>query len=166
MSADIHLMAAARAEATVYSLQNTYLAARQKAELEAVYQFPLGVFFYAFVAFTLVVGTGPLSAYILASIISLPAWLFARFVAPRWLYYFAFLYAGWTSTVVALGVAVWAGFQQDWITLAFALASIFALDTFIELPMWLWIAASRKMNAKYVLAKKMFGVAFPFEALL
>ena len=164
---EIYRKAAARAEATVYSLQNNYLTTDQKAKVEAVYQFPLGVMHYALAFFALWLRYPLWNAFLAASVVGAVAFLAARFLPGRLFWTVGLLFGGNISTLIVLalaGVAVWMGLY--WVAVYLALAG-FGLTSFVELPMWLWTWSSRqRINAKYGIAKRMFGVTFPFEAEL
>lgn len=161
--ARIHAEASAHAEGTVYTMTNTYLSRTQKSMVEAVYQFPLAVMGYAFGLLTLLADQSIYFAFLNASFIGGLAWLLARYkgryVAPVGLYM-----GGWIETVINLAMAAYALYLQRW-----GLAAIFVLGALgatsvVMLPMWLWGVTSKGLHAKYAIAKRMWGMTFPFEA--
>jgi hypothetical protein len=163
----IHRKAAARTDATVYSLNNTYMTVPQKAQIEAVYQLPCGVMHYAFAFFALWMKYPIWNAWLAASGVGVVAWLFARFLPGRLFWPVGLACGGNGSTIICLlfaGMAVWLGLYGAAAYLALA---GFGITSFVEVPMWLWTWSTRqRINPKYGIAKRMFGLTFPFEAEL
>jgi hypothetical protein len=162
----IHRHAQAHAEATVYSLNNPYLTTTQKWKVEAVFQFPIAVFAYAFAVFALAQGQSIWMAYVSATIVSAGAWALARFLPGKFFYPLSIGFAGGGYTVVCLVLAALAAFQQRWGVAAFMGLSAFAITSFVAAPMWLWTITAGRLHPKYGIAKRLFGVTFPFEAEL
>jgi hypothetical protein len=164
--AEMHRKARAHAEAMHYSLNNPYLTREQKAEVEAVYQVPFGVFSYAFAYFSLYMGMDFVAAYGDAAILSALAWLACRtFMNPRIWLPVAFVVAGVFGTVLHLAIAAFALYRHRWGVAAFMGLEAFGLLAVFMPPMWLWaIFLGGRLNPKYRIAKKLFGIEFPFEA--
>jgi hypothetical protein len=160
--ASIHRKASARAEASVYSLNNTFLTTPQKAQIEAVYQFPLGVMHYALAIAGLAMSYPFWTAWLAASAVGVVAWLLARFLPGRLFWPIGLAFGGNVSTVVCLALAITAGVMGRYGLAAYLALAGLGLTALIEAPMWLW-STSRGMNPKYRIAKRMFGVTFPFE---
>lgn len=163
---EIRRKAAARAEATVYSLQNPYLSPRQKAMVESVYQFPLAVFTYSFGFVTLGENQSFVAGYIGATLVSAAAWLAARTLPGRWFSPLGLLFAGTASTLIGLvltGLALW---NHRWAVGAFLALSSIGVAAIVEIPMWLWTITAGRLHAKYGIAKRMFGIVFRFESEL
>jgi len=163
----IHRQASARAEATVYSLNNTFMTKEQKAKVEAVYQFPIGVMEYALACFALWLHYPLWNAYLTASVVGIVAWCFARFLPGRLFWPVGLLFGGNVSTIICLvlaGTSVWMGLYAVAVYLALG---AFGVTSFLEVPMWFWARSEKnRMNAKYGIAKRMFGLTFSFEAEL
>jgi hypothetical protein len=157
--------ATAHAEATVYSLNNTYLSRFQKAEVEAVYQFSFGIFTYAFAALALLADQAFWTAYLNATFIGALAWMLSRFVMVGKVYLpLSLILAGNGGMVVHLAISAYALFERRWGVAAFVGFEAFGLMAIFILPNWLWpMFFGGRMNPKYRIAKKMFGIEFPFE---
>lgn len=164
---DISARAAARAEAMVYSINNTYLSPTQKAMVEAVYQFPLGIMGIAFSLLTLIADQSILTGYLNASFIGGLAWVAARFLPGRLFFIpISLITGGWGQLLIQLGFAAYALVEHRWALAAILGLSAFGIMSVIELPMWLWGATKSGMNAKYQIAKRLFGTVFPFESAM
>ena len=166
LRAEIRKKAEAHAEATVYSLNNPYLSRREKAIVEAVYQFPFGVFAYSFAFFALAQNQTFLASYGWATGVSAVAWIFARLLPGRLFLPLGIIFAGNGATILGLGLAGYALWNYHWGVGAFLFLSSFGFASFVELPMWLWTATAGRLNPKYGIAKRNFGTAFPFESEL
>lgn len=162
--ARIHQQAAAKAEATVYSLNNPYLTDYQKAQVEVVYQFPLAAFGYTFGVAALAFGQSFGMSYGIATAVSLITWIAARYLPGKAFIYPGFLFAGNISSLISLGLAAWALVESRWWIAGFMVADAVGVASFLTLPMHLWSMTSPGLNAKYAIAKRMFGIRFPFEA--
>jgi hypothetical protein len=93
------------------------------------------------------------------------AWAFARFMPGRIFWPIGLLFGGWGVTLILLALAITAAAIARWdVAIFLGLASI-GITSIVELPMWLW-ATSKKLNPKYAIAKRMFGMTFPFESIL
>jgi hypothetical protein len=161
--ARIHRAANAHAEATVYSMNNPYLTASEKAQVEAVYQFPIGIFTYPFVVNAVAFDQTFWVAYLNASFVAFLAWCAARWLPGRPFFYIAFLYAGWVGTLIQLGFAGWAALEGRYWVAGFAALSAIGIASFLTIGMWLWSFSYRRINPKYAIAKRLFGIEFPFE---
>lgn len=153
----------ANSEARIYSLNNTYLTQQQKAEVESVYQFPIGIFAYPFVISALVFDQSFLSAFLIASLFSAAAWLAARFFSGRIFFYIGLICGGWIATVLQLGLAGWAATETRYGVAVFTALHAFGITSLLTIGMWLWTFSSRRIHPKYGIAKRLFGVTFPFE---
>lgn len=162
---EIEPKAVAHAEALVYSLNNPYLTLHQKAQVEAVYQFSFGVLSYAFAGLTLLADQSIGAAYLNASIVGAVAWLISRYMMVGKLYLpLSVVLAGNGSTLIHLALASYAVWSGRWgVGIALGLEA-FGLLSWAMLPAWLWpMLFGGKMNPKYRIAKRMFGIIFPFE---
>jgi hypothetical protein len=164
-----NLSAGAHAEACVYSLNNPYLSRMQKGAIEAGYQLPFGAFYYTLILLLIINGVNSwFNAYLVASAISIAFWTISWFIPGRFAASIGILFAGSSLTVGCLmlaGVAAYQGlYDVAGIAAVISLAGGFLL--LISPPMWLYIMFSKEMNPKYVLAKKMWGLVFPFEKYL
>jgi hypothetical protein len=159
----IHRQASAHAEASVYSLNNTYLSQWQKAQVEAVWQFPIGVFAYPFVVTAVALDQSFWVAYGVATVFSAMAWLIASRAPAKPLVAVSFLYAGWIGMLIHIALAVWALVEGRLAVAIFTGLDAIGLASFLTIGMWLWSATSRRMNPKYAIAKRLFGIEFPFE---
>ena len=160
----IHRHAAAYAEAVVYSMNNAYLTREQKAFVEAVYQTPLGVFGYVLLGHLAFVEPRSywvafLVAAICNAVLAVPWWLGANTTIAR----VGFLFAGTVTTVMDLGFAAFFGYQGDWLAVGIAVASAFGLLTLIAPSTWIYNVLGRGLHPKYRIAKRLFGLEFPFE---
>jgi hypothetical protein len=158
----IHRKAAVRAEAIVYSLNNPYLTTKERAMIEAVYQFPLGVLHYAFAFLVLWSEYASLDAWLLASVISVLAWAIARLLPGRLFWPVGLIFGGNISSLLCLGLAISTAVTGRYGATAYLFLAGFGITSVVEAPMWLW-SLSRRMNPKYGIAKRMFGTVFPFE---
>lgn len=159
----IHRDAAAAAEARVYSLGNPYLSPTEKAQIEAVFQFPLGAFAYTF-AVTALAFHQPLgTAYAIAAVVSLGAWITARFFPSPSHYYFCFPFGGLFATVISIGFAMWAFAENNWWVGGFMMANALGIAVIAMPPFYLWTLTCR-LHPKYEIAKRMFRITFPFES--
>lgn len=164
--AEIHAKAAARSEATVYSMQNTYLTVPQKAQIEGIYQFPSCVMDYGFIVFAVVLGYPFWHAWALATGASVVGWIAARFLPGKLIYPLGMVLGGWTSTIACLIAAVWAATHHHTGAALYLVVAAFGITSFVEIVTWLWTISSRRMNAKYEIAKREWGTVFPFESQL
>jgi hypothetical protein len=160
----IHRHAAAYAEANVYSMNNAYLTKEQKALVEGVYLTPLGVFGYVLLGhLALVEPRSYWMAYLVAAVcngaLAIPWWLAANTTLAK----VGFLFAGAVTYVVDLGFAAYFGYQGDWVSVGIAFASAFGLLTLIAPSTWIYTVLGRGMHPKYRIAKRLFGLEFPFE---
>lgn len=160
-------VARAKAEGLTYSMANPYLTPIQKAQVEAVYQFPLGVMGIAFSLLTLVAHQSILNGYLNASFVGFLAWLAARYLPGRLFFIpVSIVTGGWGQTIIQLAFAGFALWQQRWALAAILMASAFGLTSPVELPMWLWHMAAGGIHAKYAIVRRMFGPVFPFQLVL
>lgn len=164
-----HDMAEAITESQIYSLNNSYMSQKQKAMVEAVYQFPLGTMNYMIAFIALYGGSSLWTSFFWATIISLFAWIAARFLPGRLFWPIGLLFGGWGFTLIcwtltAISIAI-----SRWDVGMYLLLASFGFTSFIQLPMWLWFIKwnrGKRMNPKYMIAKRMFGVVFPFESVI
>jgi len=154
----------ARAEAAAYSLSNSYLTDNEKAQVEAVFQFPLGAFGFTFGVVALALGQGFGMSYAIAAAVSVIAWIGARYLPGRLFYYPGFLFAGMMGTVISLGFVAWALVESRWWVAGFTAANALGIAAVAMPPIYLWTMSSPRLHAKYAIAKRMFGIRFPFES--
>jgi hypothetical protein len=159
-----HRHAAAYAEAVVYSMNNAYLTREQKAFVEAVYQTPLGVFGYVLLGhLALMKPRSYWIAFLVAAIcnaaLAVPWWFGANTALAN----VGFFFGGTVTMVIELGFAAYFGYQGDWLAVGIAIAAAFGLLTLIAPSTWIYNALGRGMHPKYRIAKRLFGLEFPFE---
>ena len=161
---DIHRRAAAYAESAVYSMNNSYLTKVQKAYVESLYQLPLGVFSYSFLAMLAFGKPGNyLEAFLVAAFTSscfaVAVWVEASMAWVK----IGFIFAGPAATLVNLVLAGYLGYQGNWVGVGLGLAAALGVLALIAPSTFLFTIFSRRMHPKYMLAKKLFGIRFPFE---
>ena len=161
---DIHRRAAAFGEASVYSMNNTYLTRIQKAQVEAIFQAPIGLFGYVLLGhLAFVEPRSYIYAYLIAAFcniaMAIPLW----FAAHTALLTVGFFFAGTASTVIDLGLAGYLGYQGAWLGVGLGIAAAFGLLSFVTPSMWIYVILGHGMHPKYRIAKKLFGIRFPFE---
>lgn len=162
---DIQRLAQARTKAAIYSLDNPYLTLEEKTRVEAVYQFPLGVFILAFAYCALALDQSFWSAYGYATLLGMAAWLLC-WAKPdiKVFLWAAFIHAGWIGTIIDLAIAGYALYERRWGVAVFVGLEAFGLMALLIPPMWAWsLFGGRRLNPKYTIAKKLFGTVFPFE---
>src|SRR5262249_27531348 len=121
-----NLKAGAYAEATVYSLSNPYLSRVQKAQIEAVYQLPLGAFTYALILMLLANGpSGWLNAYLVACAVSIPVWAISWFMPGSFTVGIGTFFAGSFSTIGCLALGAVALYQGQYSVAVIAAAIAF-----------------------------------------
>lgn len=160
---EIRRKAAARAEATVYSLNNSYMTQEQKAKVEAVYQFPFGLLDYALAFFSLWLKYPMWNAWLAASAVGIAGWIAARFLPGRLFWPIGLVFGGSISTLISIAFAITAVVMGQYGVAIYLGLAAFGITSIVEVPMWLW-SAGRRMNPKYGIAKRMFGITFPFES--
>ncbi len=147
----------------VYSLKNNYLMDRQKILIEFTYQFPDGVLQYALAFIALALHQRLWVAFLGATLVCIPAWLFARFHQGRVLGNIGMFFGGRVGTFIDLILAGLALYLGRWeVAIYLGLASI-GFTRPVELPGYLWVWTSVGMHPKYQMAKRMFHTRFPFE---
>jgi len=161
--AKLHLRASAHAEASVYSLNNPYLIPTQKAAVEAVYQFPLGAMSFAFGCLALAADQSLMAAYLNASFIGALAWALASFGPTKLISRIGFITGGWVATLIDIALAAWAAYEQRWAVAGIMATTAFGITSIVMSPTWLWSSQGKGMNPKYRIAKRLFGLVFPFE---
>ena len=148
-----------------YSMNNPYLTRLQKAEVEAVYQFALGAFGYGFASFSLTMHQSLLSALGDAALLSAVAWLVSKEMMGSKAFRTAgFFFAGIFATVAQLALAGYAAFVGEYVVAAVLCLCAFNLHALVTPPLWLWaIFYSGGLHPKYRIAKRLYGLEFPFE---
>lgn len=132
-------------------------------------------FHYAVAFFALLEHRGIVSSYLLAIPISIVALIFARRRPKGQMYWltwswFGLLFGGWGETLICLVLAVEAAILHRWDIAIYLGLAAFGFTALFEAPTWLWgigaqrIRGGRYMSPKYVIAKRLFGMRFPFEA--
>lgn len=170
---EISLKAMAMTEATVYSLNNPYMTRLEKAQVEAVYQIPYGVMDYTIIYFLLIYhfppGQFPFgTAFIIGTMVSAGAWGICLHIPPKLALALSFVLCGNVRTLVcvaAAAICAWSGRYGGAVYLGLA---AFGITCPIQLPMWLWMwgwiwSPYQSMHFKYKIAKRLFGITFPFE---
>jgi len=168
---EIYKKAAAHAEATVYTLGNTYLSKEDKTEVELWFQLPGNVMLYAFVIvaiWSVVVGPLPWSKIIgiplaVNVIVGLLNWYFynKNFVYKL---YLTFLHS-WTLYLVGFGAAAFLFFKEAIALAIISLVAPFGLLAFAEPHLFFYSTLAKKygMHPKYAFFKRFYGYEFPFE---
>lgn len=164
---DIHRHAAAYAEAMVYSMNNSYLTNVQKAYVESLYQLPLGVFSYSLLAMLAFGKPGNyLEAFLVAAFVSLcfavTVWVETNMTWVK----IGFIFVGPAATIINLALAGYLGYQGNWIGVGIGIAAALGFLALIAPSTYVYTILSRGMHPKYTLAKKLFGIRFPFEDIL
>jgi predicted outer membrane lipoprotein len=166
----IHQKAGAHAEATVYSLGNTYLSQEEKIEVELWFQFPGNISLVTMLTCLVYSSYLPLSW---SWIIGIPLIANCLFGIINWFAYSKKLLRGiylsifhsfvlWILTFVAIVLLVINGAYLKAL-LAFFLKLF--LIVFFEPHMLIYSFLSRKygMHPKYAFFKRFYGYEFPFE---
>ena len=165
----IHRQASAYTEAMVYSLNNQYLTQMQKALVECVYQVPGGAFSYAFLAhIAFAARPSYFIAFLLAGACNAGIAIFLWFsagpgLAGKTLLFMGGLFAGRISSVINILFAAYLAYRGLWVGAALGLAFAVGLAALIQPSTFIYASLSQGMNAKYSIAKKLFGIKFPFE---
>ncbi|WP_426034951.1 hypothetical protein [Brevundimonas sp. DC300-4] len=170
LRSEMRANANAHAEASVYTLNNPYLTAFEKAQVEAIYQFPIGVMGFSFGALALFGEQSLYFAYLNSSFHGFLAWVVARYKPGNLVPPLGFITGGWVMTIINLALAGYALYLERWGVAAFMGLSAFGITSAVMLPLWLWhlderrLPAGQRMHAKYLIAKRRWGMSFPFEA--
>jgi hypothetical protein len=168
---EIYQKAAARAEATVYTLGNTYLCKEDKREVEFWYQLPGHIMLYSFVIAAIwSVAVGPLSW---SKIICIPLAVNIIVGLLNWRFYNrAFLYKlyltilhSWVLYLVGFGTAAFLFFKGAIALAIISLVAPFGLLAFAEPHILIYAALAKKyrMHPKYAFFKRFYRYEFPFE---
>lgn len=127
------LQAAAFAEATVYSMNNNYLTRVQKACVEGIYQFPLGVFDYSLLSM-LALGKQDsyLEAFLVAAFVNicfaLTIWVEASVSFAK----LGFLFGGIVNSLFCVSLAAYMAYQSNWIGAAVGIAAALGVLSFLS----------------------------------
>ena len=161
----IHRKGVAYAEANVYSMNNQYLSKEQKADVEGIFQLPYGSALYTFFGYLLFVDP---QGYLLAAIYAVMVNIFVGmivWVGPNQAFAkMGVLFGGTVCMLVSFGFAIYFGVQGNWIGMAVGVAGGLGLISIIEPCTYIMGLGSRPLHPKYVIAKKLFGIEFPFES--
>ena len=167
---DIGRIAQNRAEAMVYSLNNSYLNSAEKQEVELWYQLPGNVMLWAFVitAIYSVYNRLPWS-----EIIGIP--LLANVVVGVWNWYFYkknFVYKlylavlhSWVLYLIGFDAAVFLFLKGSVALAIISVIAPFGLLAIVEPSIYLYFILAQKyrMHPKFAFFKKEYGRTFPFE---
>lgn len=160
----VHRQAKAYAEARVYSMNNEYLTKAQKFYVEGIYQTPLGVFDFALLAMLAFGKEGNyLEAYLTAAFVNLCFALAIWAETSISMAKLGFIFAGIAHTVACLSLSVYMAIFGNFVGAGIGVACALGLTSFLAPSLWLYNFLGRGMNPKYRIAKKLFGVRFPFE---
>ncbi|MBI2674697.1 MAG: hypothetical protein HYX22_03110 [Candidatus Yanofskybacteria bacterium] len=171
---EIMRKAAARANANVYSLNNSYLTAEEKQEVELWFQLPGNVMLYAFVITAIwSVVVVPLSWNLIIGIplgvnvaIGLLNWYFYK----KNLVYILYLTVlhSWTLYLVGFGTAVFLFFKGVIVLATISLVAPFGLLAIVEPSIYFYsiLAKKYRMHPKFAFFKKEYKHTFPFEQYL
>jgi hypothetical protein len=167
---DIRRLAAKHAERSVYSLQNPYLDAGQKLEVELWFQFPGDCMKTTFIAFALATIFVPItwpSLVVWPLLINIGVGLANWFAYKRRFLYLVYLtvfhnLVQWIVTLSALGVLL---YSQRYLLACIVLAWELGILALFEVHMVLYslLAGKYGMHPKYAFFKKYYGYTFPFE---
>jgi len=168
---EIARKAAAHAEANVYSLNNSYLTAEEKQEVELWFQLPGNVMLYAFVitaiwsvvvaplSWSLIIGI-PLGVNVIVGLLN---WYFYKKNLVYKLY-LTFLYS-WILYLVSFGAAAFLFFKGAIVLAIISLVAPFGLLAIVEPSIYFYsiLAKKHRMHPKFAFFKKEYGHTFPFE---
>ncbi len=168
---NIHRRAASHAEATVYTLGNTYLSQAERTEVELWFQLPGNIMLYAFVIGAIwSVVVGPLSW---SKIIGIPLAVNVIVGLLNWYFYKKnFVYKlylsvlhSWILYLVGIGAAVFLFFKGAIALAIISLVAPFGLLAFVEPHLFFYSMLAKKygMHSKYAFFKRFYGYNFPFE---
>lgn len=170
----IYQKAAAHAEATVYTLGNTYLSKEEKTEVELWFQLPGNVMFYSFVIAAIwSVAVGPLRW---SKIIGIPLAVNVIVGLLNWHFYnknfmhklyLTFLHS-WILYLVGFGAATFLFFNGAIALAILSLVAPFGLLAFAEPHILFYsiLAKKYRMHPKYAFFKRFYGYEFPFEEVI
>jgi len=168
---EIARKAAARAEANVYSLNNSYLTPEEKQEVELWIQLPGNVMLYAFVitaiwsvvveplSWSLIIGI-PLGVNVIVGLLN---WYFYKKNLVYKLY-LTFLHS-WILYLVGFGAAAFLFFKGAIVLAIISLVAPFGLLALVEPSIYFYSILAKKyqMHPKFAFFKKEYGREFPFE---
>jgi hypothetical protein len=171
-------------EANRYELNNNYLTQKQKAEIELIYQMPLGLGESVFILYLILLGASNFdmvqTAYFysapVAFILGLLSWKsLTNQPVRRIIFGLGILGAHWGHTIISILLAVFAYFTGHMYIAIYAIISAIGISSligsFLNPAMYVYLIGGAmettkdsRMHFKYVMAKKMWGTKFPFES--
>ena len=167
---EIQRKAAAKAEASVYSLNNAYLTTQEKQEVELWYQFPGNVMLWAFVITAIYSVYSPLSW---SKIIAVP--LSANAIVGIWNWYFykknliyklyLTVFHSWILYLVGFGAAAFLFFKGAIVLAIISAIAPFGLLALVEPSIYIYSILAQKyhMHPKFAFFKKEHNHTFQFE---
>lgn len=162
-------LAANWANANTYCLTNPYLTKEQKAFVECWSETPESAFTWVILMAPLWSSSPSLWHHIVAAaafsiVISL---VFGLFPSKALVFPLGFIAAGNVGMLIRLcliGYCFYSGW--NWYGL-YGIVSLFGIGTIVAPGMWIQCffgyAGGMKMNPKYAIAKRVYGVQYPFE---
>jgi len=166
---NIRKQAKAYSEASVYVLNNEYLTTLQKTYVEGIYQLPGGVFVYALLGYIVFVEprayvNAIIFAGVLNSVATILIWFSLNETIAR---IGGIIFGGSLPSIICLSLAVYMGYQNEWIGFLIGITSASGLTSLIEPSTYLFsILSPSPMHPKYMIAKKLYNIRFPFEDYL
>jgi hypothetical protein len=171
-------------EANRYELNNNYLTQKQKAEIELIYQMPLGLGESVFILYLILLGASNFdmvkTAYFysapVAFILGLLSWKSLTNQPLRKIIFgLGILGAHWGHTIISILLAVFAYFTGHMYIAIYAIISAIGISSligsFLNPAMYVYLIGGTmettkdsRMHFKYIMAKKMWGTKFPFES--
>lgn len=145
-----------------YDMKNPFLTDAQKVTTEAWYQFPIGIFFFAFFSgFVFFEELGILGIVIYS-------YLFGITIAIlNWRFYFkpfifsGYIFGGNISSAISIAFAVYFGFEHRWILMILAIFESTGLLGIVAPSTWLYTFLSKRKNIhpKYFFADRYFKIS-------
>jgi hypothetical protein len=170
----IYQMAAAHAEATVYTLENTYLSKEEKTEVELWFQLPGNMMVYSYlIVVTWFAAYGQLNWSIIIGIpvvvniiVGLLNWHFNNKIFVFKLY--ITILHSWILHLVSFGVAAFLFYKGLILLAIISLVAPFGLLAFVEphLLFYSILAKKYRMHPKYAFFKRFYRYEFPFEEVI
>lgn len=170
-------------EANNYQLNNNYLTQTQKAQIELIYQMPLGLGESVFIFYLTLLGASNFemikTAYFytapVAFVLGLLSWKSLTNEPLRKIVFgLGFLGTLWGHRFITLSLAAAAYFTGHLYIAIYSLISAIGISgivsTIFNPAMYIFLIGgtletdkNSRMHFKYVMAKKLWGIKFPFE---
>src|SRR3989344_1323051 len=144
-----------------YDMKNSFLTDEQKATVEAWYQFPIGIFSFAFFSFFVfsenftvleIVGY----SYLFGIIVAVINWKFL--LKP--LIFLGYIFGGNVSSIISIAFAIYFGIENNWILMVLAIMDAVGLLGMVSPSTWLYsFFSAKKIHPKYIFANRYFKVS-------